>query len=276
VLGLHKAITQWRMAVQFEHEQVPSVFSKAHPNSLKFQNFFPQGVGGSLRIVVPQIPTADEQLNNDGRSPDVTGLLRDRWSIDPPKMNFQLAAGEHVNFPFEIRLKDAFYGKQPVHIEFQVEADEPYRFTVHRQMEVGTKDLVLLVQSQLGQDDTLVVEQLMTNRTITPADFRCCLYVKGRRPQRTQVYRLSENLDRKLYRYPNGHELIGHEMLLEIEERNGPRVLKYRFTAAEQLGQGKNEAEQVTEVLDEDLHTDEAKQSKYQFGGDSDARADAG
>ena len=53
VLGLHEAITRWRMALTFEKQQVPSIFSKPHPNSLHFKNFFPQGVGGSLRIVVP-------------------------------------------------------------------------------------------------------------------------------------------------------------------------------------------------------------------------------
>ena len=46
VLGLHEAITRWRMNVQFETNQVPSIFSKPHHNSLTFKNFFPQGVGG--------------------------------------------------------------------------------------------------------------------------------------------------------------------------------------------------------------------------------------
>lgn len=38
-----------------------AAFSKPRPNSLRFQNFFPQGVGGSLTIVVPQAERADER-----------------------------------------------------------------------------------------------------------------------------------------------------------------------------------------------------------------------
>ena len=54
VLGLHEAVTRWRMNVQFETNQVPSIFSKPHHNSLKFKNYFAQGIGGSVKIVVLQ------------------------------------------------------------------------------------------------------------------------------------------------------------------------------------------------------------------------------
>jgi hypothetical protein len=46
-----------------------------------------------------------------------------------------------------------------------------------------------------------------------------------------QVYRLGKELDRKVYRFANGRELLGKEMLLELEELNGPRELRYRFIA---------------------------------------------
>jgi hypothetical protein len=46
-----------------------------------------------------------------------------------------------------------------------------------------------------------------------------------------QVYRLGPNVDRKIYRIPDGKDLIGNKMLLDIEELNGKRVLKYRFVA---------------------------------------------
>jgi hypothetical protein len=158
-----------------------------------------------------------------------------------------MSPGEEFRFPFEIRLKNALYGKQPVRIEFSVEADEPYKFTVFRQMEIGTADLTLEVKTHLDKDGNLIVEQLMTNHAKTLADFRCNLFAKGHRWQRSQVYRLGGILDRKVYRYPNGEELIGQDMLLEIEERNGPRVLKYRFVATESSGD-----ENTDETADQD------------------------
>jgi hypothetical protein len=49
-----------------------------------------------------------------------------------------------------------------------------------------------------------------------------------------QVYRLGKELDRKVYRFGNGRELLGREMLLELEELNGPRELRYRFVAKDE------------------------------------------
>jgi hypothetical protein len=226
VLGLHEAITRWRMAVEFETHQVPSIFKKPHPNALRFQNFFPQGVGGSVRVVVPH-----EEHAVDGASgaPEASGFTLDRWTIEPPLATFQLAPGQETRFPFEIELRNALYGSQPVRVEFKVESDVEYKFSVYRQLEVGTEDLTLDLECHVGKDGTLLIEQLMTNSAADMPDFRCYLSAKGRRPQRTQVYRLGPNLDRKVYRFPDGRDLMNKEMLLEIEELNGPRVLKYRF-----------------------------------------------
>ncbi len=233
VLGLNEAITRWRMAVAFEKHQVPSVFAKPHRNSLRIQNFFPQGVGGSLKIVVVQDRHMDKDGSEDGAG-GASGFIADRWTIDPPQGTFQLAAGEELQFPFEIRLKNALFGEQPVRIDFKVEADEEYQFSVYRQMEVGTEDLTLDVTTRLDKDGTLIIEQLMTNSADRLADFRCYLHAKGHRRQRMQVYRLGPSVDRKVYRFVDGQDLVGQEMLLEIEELNGPRMLKYRFVVSDQ------------------------------------------
>ena len=106
------------------------------------------------------------------------------------KTSFQLAAGAETKFPFDIKLKNAFYGKQPIRIDFTVEAEERLQFSAYGQLEVGTKDLTLDVRSHLDKDGTLIVEQFMTNHEPHVADFKCHLRSKGYRPQRMQVYRL--------------------------------------------------------------------------------------
>ncbi len=211
VLGLHEAIARWRMSVKFEKTEVPSVFSRPHHNSLTFRNFFPQGVGGKVKIVVLQ-----DQEANDGATKDnvaAASFAIDRWTIEPAQAAFQLAAGTKTKFPFDIKLKNALYGKQPIRIDFTVEAEERLKFSAYGEMEVGTADLTLDVQSHLDKDGTLVVEQLMTNRTDRLADFKCYLRSKGYRPQRMQVYRLGHEVDRKVYRFPDGRDLVGKEML---------------------------------------------------------------
>jgi hypothetical protein len=222
VFGLDEAIARWRMAVAFEKNHVPSVFNKPHRNSLKLQNFFPQGVGGSLTIVVPQ--------------------ASDRWVIEPARRTFSLASGEQTSFPFDIRLKNAYYGAQPIRVDFDIVADESFRFSAYKEMEVGTEDLTLDVKTHLDKDGTLIVEQFMTNKLERLADFRCYLLPQAgiqanpaHRRQRMHVYRLGAKVDRKVYRIPEGRSLIGREMVLDIEEVNGgSRRLKYRFEATQE------------------------------------------
>jgi hypothetical protein len=230
VLGLHEVMTRWRMAVEFDKRQVPSIFKTPHGNALRFKNYFPQGVGGSWRIIVPQERAMAEASGGDG-STEAPALAPDRWALEPAHGGFQLSPGQEMKFPFDIRLKNALFGKQPVRIDFKVEADELFEFSVYRELEVGTEDLTLEVNSHLDNDGLLIIEQLMTNTADRLADFKCYLLAKGHRPQRMQVYRLSANVDRKVYRIPEGEKLVGQEMMLEIEELNGPRVLKYRFVA---------------------------------------------
>jgi hypothetical protein len=231
VLGLHEAITRWRMHARFERTQVPSIFSKPHVNALVFKNYFPQGVGGSVKIVVVQNQDANEPA---GRPDTAAGFTLDRWTIEPPQSTFQIAPEAEARFPFDVKLKNALYGKQPIRVDFAIEADERLEFSVYRAIEVGTEDLALQVRSHLDKDGVLVVEQLMANLSDRLADFKCHLRSFGRQPQRMQVYRLGRQQDRKVYRIPDGRELVGKEMLLEIEELNGPRMLNYRFVASEE------------------------------------------
>jgi hypothetical protein len=229
VLGLSEPVVRWRMALQFELDHVESIFAKPHPNAILFQNFFTQGVGGTISIVAPQSseePVAAGDKTLDGRS-----LASDRWSIEPPEGVFNLGMGEAKSFPFEIRLKNAIFGEQAMRVDFVVDAEEQYRFSVYRTMWVGTGDVTIDIKTHLDKDGTLIVEQLMTNNSNRPVDFKCNLFAKGHRRKRAQVYRLGPTIDRKVYRYPDGAELVGKELTLEAEEIGGERVLKYRFVA---------------------------------------------
>jgi hypothetical protein len=70
----------------------------------------------------------------------------------------------------------------------------------------------------------------MVNHSPQLVDFKCMLNAPDRRRQRMQVFRLGASPDTKTYRYPNGAELIGAEMWLQIEEVNGSRAINHRFT----------------------------------------------
>lgn len=231
VIGVNEPILRWRMALSFNSDHVESIFAKPHPNSVHFKNYFSQGIGGSISIVAEQ----HDRRNIGADDAASEGLLRDaeRWSIEPPEGTINLAAGETATFPFEIRLKNAIFGEQPVRVDFVVDADEKYFFSVYRKMWVGSRTISVDFRTHLEEDGTLVVEQVMKNTAPQLVDFKCFLYAKGYRRQRAQVYRLGATPDRTTYRYRNGASLVGKELTLEAEEIGGERVLKCRFVASD-------------------------------------------
>lgn len=255
VLGLHEAITRWRMNVAFETNQVPSIFSRPHHNALAIKNYFPQGVGGTVKIVVLQ----EQEMNGLTGRPDPASFALDRWIIEPPSATFQLAAGAGTQFPFDIKLKSALYGAQPIRVDFTIEADERLEFSVYDEMNVGTDDITLDVRSRLDKDGNLVVDQRMINHTNRLADFKCNLRCRGLRPQRMQVYRLGQDMDLKVYRFQHGEELLGKEMMLDIEEVNGQRVIKYRFVAGKNPRSEKKPRADQRGLADKDEKEKESK-----------------
>jgi hypothetical protein len=262
VLGLHEAIARWRMALAFEKHQVPSIYNKSHRNSLAVQNFFPQGVGGALKIVVQPEQRAAGSSAKENKTMESIGLVPDSLSVEPAQRAFAMEAGEATRFPFEIRLRNAYYGPQPIQLDFTVQAEEEYNFSAYMQIEVGTEDLTLDVKTHVDKDDTLVVEQFMTNKTDRLADFRCILFpqstAKHHRRQRSKVYRLGPKTVRNVYRIPKGGELVGRELLLEIEEINGPRYLKYRFHAtAEKPAQDDADTDDRDDPTEQDSEDEE-------------------
>lgn len=231
VLGLHPSVTAWRMAVDFEQLQIPSIFNRPHENLVRGVNAFPQGVNGSFSIFVPE--RADENEDNDEEegTPVVGERHNRKWDIWPPRGDLAVGPREGFRLPIHVILDDATYGPQPVRIDFRVEADREYRFSVWRTLTVGLGDVQINVNTKLDDRGQLVVEQTMTNSGPQPADFKCLLYAPPRRRKRTQVVMLGPDGNTKVYQYPQGEQLIDNVLQLRAEEINGSRVLIYRFKA---------------------------------------------
>jgi hypothetical protein len=208
VRGLNPAMAKIRMSTRFQNRSVPSIFGKGHPNKLFFTNAFPQGVGGAVRVVAPA-----------------------GWSVSPDRIDFKLGNDATGERDFEISLPfDANSGVVPVRIDFDLTADQNYRFSVYRELIVGDGRLDVDIHSRLEENGDLVIEQRMINHAPELVDFKCLLYAPDRRRQRLQVFRLGGSPDVKVYRYQDAEDLVGAEMWLRMEEIDGPRVLNYRFT----------------------------------------------
>lgn len=222
VFGLNEPITRWRMATRFETGSVPSIFGVEHANAALLTNTFPQGVGGRMKVFVPARDEENEALSE---------VESAEWEISMEDDQLSLKSGEDRRSPIAIRLQDAQYGDQLVRLDFTLLADREYQFSVWRQVHVGLEAVRLNVETRLGRDGRLIVEQLMSQESGQPSDFTCFLYVPGtdKRRKRAQVFQLGPDVDKKHYTYLNADGLIGREMRLKIQEVDGRRELIHRF-----------------------------------------------
>lgn len=227
VVGLNESVSRWRMATRFEEEVVPSVFNTNHPNTLLMQNTFEQGVGGQVRVFVPQ--DDDDSGTQDANNAPLSETPSGDWQISVEDRRLRLRAGESIRAPIAVRLNDASHGDQAVRIDFDLDADRDYRFSVWRKLHVGADDIELEVKAFVADDGRLLIEQRLRKPNGPPADFRCLLYAEGHRRKRTQIYQLGPELAKKTFTYHNANKLTGATMRLRIEEIDGRRVLIHRF-----------------------------------------------
>ncbi|TWT78496.1 hypothetical protein Pla123a_12880 [Posidoniimonas polymericola] len=225
VLGVNEYVARWRMSVAFEKTSLPSVFGVEHENTLLMRNEFPFGIGGMVSLFVPDMLEGDP-LSHDKRS--------DKWEIYPEEGEIKGATGLTLRRPLQIELNDAAYGDQPIRIDFEVNADRLYKFSVWRELSVGAGDIDIQAVAFLDEEGRLIVQQQMRNLDGPHADFKCLLYAPLRRRKRTQVFQLGAEPDIKTYSYSAGDELIGKNLTLRVEEIDGNRVLIYRFPAEQE------------------------------------------
>jgi hypothetical protein len=211
ISGIHEGIARTQMSFAFTEPRLPSLFGKPYRTSFRATNHFPQGVGGSITLQLPK-----------------------DWRKTIPAINLKLEAGEELVREFDFPMSyEASNGKHLVRVDFDIQADERYQFSIHRQIEIGLGDIEINIATHLTPEGVLVVRQEMVNNTDQVVDFKCYLSTATERRRRNQVYRLARGKDVKFYRYANGRDLIGQTFWLKAEEGDGPRVLNYRFVATE-------------------------------------------
>jgi hypothetical protein len=209
VTGLNKEVTRWQIGFRLLADRLPSVFGQRHRNGFDVKNSFPQGVEGTVTLVGPA-----------------------GWNLQPQRVSFRLAVGETLRQPLDVLLPDnTGSGPHTLRADFEVVTDRSYRFSVYRPIHVGLGDVRIETATRLNEDGELEVQQRLVNDSNLRANFRCQLYAPDRRRMTTQVVVLGRGSDLKIYRLPDGKQLLGKDLWLRAEETDGPRVLNYRFTA---------------------------------------------
>jgi hypothetical protein len=206
--GLDEPLARWQVGVQLDPPQLPSVVRRPQKVALKLSNPFPQGIVGSIRVVAPP-----------------------QWIVQPETVEFQLRAGETQSLPLDVRLPaDVTLGPQALQLDVQLSAARRYEFRMQRSLSVGTGELRLEAFTRLTAEGDLEVEQHVISSTDEPLSLECLLYAPDRKRLRSFV-RVREGEDVRIYRLPNGAELIGKSLWLRAEEQHGDRVFNVRFQA---------------------------------------------
>jgi hypothetical protein len=212
LVDINEAIARWQLDAALAPDRLPSIPAVAHQAVLRLKNSFAQPVAGRVTLAPP-----------------------DRWQIEPAAVEFQLAAGACQQWPLEIALPvEVTAGRHAVALEFQLRADQPYRFRAWRQIEVGSDDLTVRATSRLNERGELEVEQTLINQGGRPVSFQCTLLAPDRPRQSSQILGLARGSDRQVYHLADGRELLRKTLWLRAEEIDGPRLLNFRFVAGAQ------------------------------------------
>jgi hypothetical protein len=207
--GLNLAVARWRLSCSFEPNQLASEFDREQVVRLRFRNTFPDSVGGSVSLHVP-----------------------DAWETPGDTCRFRLGKDDELEQEHNVLLHtEANSGPQRVRVDFAVEAEREYRFSIYHDLHVGIGDTALELNCWLDDSDQLIVEQQLVNNTTRSLSFNCYLYAPGRRRLRQQLLDVGPGRAARTFVLPNGRELLGKTLWLRAEEIGGTRVLNYRVGA---------------------------------------------
>ncbi len=209
VTGLDLAVARWRLNFSFEPNKLASVFARQQTAQFRFRNTFTQGVGGTVRLNVPDV-----------------------WDISNPQLRFKLATDEELDQDFEVVLHaNASSGPQRVRVDFDVIADKEYHFSVYRDIQVGYGDIVVELSTWLDDTGNLIVEQHLINQSEKKLNFNCSLFAPGRRRMRMQVFDIGPGRVTHTFKVQDGRELLGKTLWLRVEELGGDRLMNYHVIA---------------------------------------------
>jgi len=209
VIGLDKSIALWRHGCVLGSDRIPSVFNQRQTNRIEFRNTFDQPVTGT-----------------------VTLHTSEPWGVRPDRFTFRLKPAEVFRQDLELTLpSNANSGLHVLRANFELTGDRACRFSAYRTIQVGLGDVRIDLTAHLNHKGELEVQQWTVNEGDKPVELRCQLFAPGRQRLTTQVVGLSRGQDLKVFRFPEGRDLVGKTLWLQAQETNGPQVLNYRFVA---------------------------------------------
>ena len=206
VSGLEPNVAKFRMNLRFDRNTLASIFGQRQTAGILFDNVFPRGASGTLFLHSDEL-----------------------WA-KPIELPFKVSSGEKFAREFPIVLRSfASTGRHPVRIDVVIDADQRYRFSVFREIQVGYGKVELehLVEKQ--GDHTYRVFATLVNNSYDTVNFDCSLLVPGQRKQRKQVLRLGHGRETLEFLVVGNAQRPIESIWIRAEEIRGNRVLNHHF-----------------------------------------------
>ncbi len=203
VTGLNTKIVRCRMSFGFDQKQLASVFGRQQTASYHFNNPFDQGVGALVTLNTPDV-----------------------WRVSQRKAVHKLSPHEETHQEFDILLMPAATsGVQPIRIDVQLTAEQPYAFSIYREIQVGLGDIEMTITTQINEKGQVLVKQFLVNKTDDVVSFSCQLFAPQRKRMRQAVVNLGRGRVLKTYTLPDASSLIGKTIYVRATEIGGSRAL---------------------------------------------------
>jgi hypothetical protein len=202
-------ITQWQLDAGFSPDRLPSTPLAIMPVSLELRNSFPQSISGQVTVHGPK-----------------------NWRIEPLSAEFRLDPRGQWIHRLDVALpNDILGGRQMVRLDFDIQADRHYRFTMYRPLTVTLGDVFFEGRAALNDRGELEVCQTMINSGKRAAAFRCNLFAPDRQRQSNVIVVQPLGKSDIIYRLADGEQLLGKSIWLRAEEIDGSHVLNLRIEA---------------------------------------------
>lgn len=168
------------------------------------------------------------QITHQGQFP-VAGSIQfsppKGWTVSPRSASFNLMPQRSVRLPIEVHYPhNASAGVK--HIVARIDLpSSSYYMEVPLAVDVGLTDVDVWGMAYVEQA-SLVIRQVVTNRTSKTIHFRGTASVPGRQRQYRPLTNLRPGETQQVeYRFPGGQRLIGEEVTVGLREMNdGPRT----------------------------------------------------
>lgn len=147
------------------------------------------------------------------------------WRARPETLNIQVRPGETASAPITFDIPQGT-PQQDIDLPMEIElnANEAYRFVLHRPYRLGGEEVKTTSSTRLLPDGSLEVTVGVTNLTDRPMTLRSTLRAFNRPAEQAAFQNLEPNQSAtRRFLLPRGKSLLGEPLRLELRQIGGRR-----------------------------------------------------